>query len=431
MTTARSGQRKRGGLLKAAAFLLPAAILLGAMLVYPIIFTLIRSTFDASGNTFVGIDNYVRVFSEPRTLVAIRNNLIWVLVVPLTVTGLGLVLAVLSNKMRFRSAFRLFLFLPLVVSGLAAGVTFRFLYAADPEVGAINALVRAVNHQFRPPGEYPTARPSGAMTNLAVADGGSIVLTEDVASGEVVNFGLVGIRPSSLSQESGEASPVEAREGFVRGTVWLDAGAGGSPGVIDATERGLPGISVELLQNGRLVGKGLTDGGGRFEIEAPPGAYQVQLAASAFRPPHPGIAWLGPALITPSIMIGYIWLQTGFALILIGAGLSGIDREVLEAARLEGANEFQVFWRIITPLLTPVLMVVMVTTTISVLKIFDLVLVIAPESLQQHANVLALEMWRASFGGARDFGLGSALSIVLFLMIVPAMVFNLRRFKAS
>ena len=89
------------------------------------------------------------------------------------------------------------------------------------------------------------------------------------------------------------------------------------------------------------------------------------------------------------------------------------------------------FRHITTPLLAPVLLVVMVTTTISVLKIFDLVLVIAPESLQQHANVLALEMWRASFGGARDFGLGSALSVVLFLLIIPAMVFNLRRFKAS
>ena len=77
----------------------------------------------------------------------------------------------------------------------------------------------------------------------------------------------------------------------------------------------------------------------------------------------------------------------------------------------------------------PVLLVVMVTTTISVLKIFDLVLVIAPESLQQHANVLALEMWRASFGGARDFGLGSALAMLLLVMIIPAMIFNIRNFR--
>lgn len=428
MTTALTG-RGRGGLWKAAAFLFPALILLGAMLVYPIIFTVIRSTFDASGQNFIGLDNYVKIFSEPRTLVAIRNNIIWVLVVPLAVTGLGLVLAVLSNNLRFRSAFRLFLFLPLVVSGLAAGVTFRFLYAADPEVGAMNALVRAVSHLFNPPGDYPTARPSAA-TELT-AEGDAYVFASPVNAGAVVNLGLVGVRPGNLPEEALTAAPAEAVPGTVSGTVWLDASAGGTPGVIDEAERGLPGITVELLQDGRVQATGVTDGSGRFSIAAGAGDYTLRLAENTFRAPHPGVAWLGPTLITPAIMLGYIWMQTGFALILVGAGLSGIDRELLESARIEGANEFQVFRHITTPLLAPVLLVVMVTTTISVLKIFDLVLVIAPESLQQHANVLALEMWRASFGGARDFGLGSALSVVLFLLIIPAMVFNLRRFKAS
>jgi len=428
VTTALTG-RGRGGLWKAAAFLFPALILLGAMLVYPIIFTVIRSTFDASGQNFIGLDNYVKIFSEPRTLVAIRNNIIWVLVVPLAVTGLGLVLAVLSNNLRFRSAFRLFLFLPLVVSGLAAGVTFRFLYAADPEVGAMNALVRAVSHLFNPPGDYPTARPSAA-TELT-AEGDAYVFASPVNAGAVVNLGLVGVRPGNLPEEALTAAPAEAVPGTVSGTVWLDASAGGTPGVIDEAERGLPGITVELLQDGRVQATGVTDGSGRFSIAAGAGDYTLRLAENTFRAPHPGVAWLGPTLITPAIMLGYIWMQTGFALILVGAGLSGIDRELLESARIEGANEFQVFRHITTPLLAPVLLVVMVTTTISVLKIFDLVLVIAPESLQQHANVLALEMWRASFGGARDFGLGSALSVVLFLLIIPAMVFNLRRFKAS
>lgn len=429
MTTARSGRLSRGGLLKAAAFLLPAALFLGAMLVYPIIFTAIRSTFDASGQNFVGLGNYVKIFSEPRTLVAIRNNLIWVLVVPIAVTGIGLILAVLSNNLRFRSAFRLFLFLPLVVSGLAAGVTFRFLYAADPDVGAVNALVRGVAHIFQPPGDYPTARPA-ATAPLEALDGG-FLSTEPVASGSTLNLGLVGIMPGRLPEGSERALAAEPAAGTVQGTVWLDASAGGTPGVIDEAELGLPGITVQLLSGNRVEGSALTDGAGRFSIEAPPGDYQVQLAPNQFRAPHPGVAWLGPALITPAIMIGYIWMQTGFALIIVGAGLSGIDKELQESARIEGATEFQVLRQITIPLLAPVLLVVMVTTTISVLKIFDLVLVIAPESLQQHANVLALEMWRASFGGARDFGLGSALSVVLFLLIIPAMIFNLRRFKAS
>ena len=237
MTTARSGRLSRGGLLKAAAFLLPAALFLGAMLVYPIIFTAIRSTFDASGQNFVGLGNYVKIFSEPRTLVAIRNNLIWVLVVPIAVTGIGLILAVLSNNLRFRSAFRLFLFLPLVVSGLAAGVTFRFLYAADPDVGAVNALVRGVAHIFQPPGDYPTARPA-ATAPLEALDGG-FLSTEPVASGSTLNLGLVGIMPGRLPEGSERALAAEPAAGTVQGTVWLDASAGGTPGVIDEAELGL------------------------------------------------------------------------------------------------------------------------------------------------------------------------------------------------
>src|SRR5690606_15129512 len=147
-------------LLKVAAFLGPALIILGALLVYPIIFTGVRSTFDASGNNFVGLANYEQIFTQPRTLIAVRNNLIWVLVVPAIITSLGLVFAVLSNRLPWRSAFRMAIFLPLVVSGLAAGVTFRFLFAASPEVGTANAMARALVHIFQPPGEYPTARVS-------------------------------------------------------------------------------------------------------------------------------------------------------------------------------------------------------------------------------------------------------------------------------
>src|SRR5690625_556323 len=244
------------------------------MLVYPIIFTVIRSTFDASGQNFIGLDNYVKIFSEPRTLVAIRNNIIWVLVVPLAVTGLGLVLAVLSNNLRFRSAFRLFLFLPLVVSGLAAGVTFRFLYAADPEVGAMNALVRTVSHLFSPPGDYPGARPAAA-TELTAADSGALVLDGNVTAGQVVNLGLVGILPGNLPETSLPAAAADPAADTVQVTVWLDVSAGGTPGVIDEAERGLPNIAVELLQDGRVQATAVTDGDGRFSLDAPPGDYQL------------------------------------------------------------------------------------------------------------------------------------------------------------
>ncbi|MDQ3476752.1 MAG: sugar ABC transporter permease, partial [Actinomycetota bacterium] len=81
------------------------------------------------------------------------------------------------------------------------------------------------------------------------------------------------------------------------------------------------------------------------------------------------------------------------------------------------------------PLLAPVLVVVLVTLVINVLKVFDLVYIIAPGSVQDDASVLALQMYRVSFGGADDQGLGSSLSVLLFLLVLPAMAFNIRRFR--
>ena len=81
------------------------------------------------------------------------------------------------------------------------------------------------------------------------------------------------------------------------------------------------------------------------------------------------------------------------------------------------------------PLLGPVIVVVFVTLVINVLKLFDLVFVIAPGSVQSDANVLALQMWRVSFGGGQNQGLGSAISIFLLLLVIPAMIVNVRRFR--
>jgi ABC-type sugar transport system permease subunit len=435
----------------------PAAILLG-FLVYPIGYTVVRSLFDASGETFVGLENYRRIVQEPRTLIALRNNLIWVAVAPTLVTSIGLVLAVLSERVSWKSAFRFLLFMPLVVSGLAAGVAFRFIYASDPQVGLANAITQGIVHAFEPPGEYWGARPTdppesttggterrgtgtGAAPGQAVeTESGALRYNRPIRAGDIVTVGLVGIPPSRVPGEAERARPPDGDAGnrgsgggaAVTGTVWLDftPGGGGTRGVPNAGERGLPGIPVQLLQDGEVVAEGTTGANGRFAVPAREGErYTLQLSEAAFREPDPGITWLGPTLITASIIFVYIWIHTGFALVVIGAGLANINRELLAAARVEGANEFQVFRHVTVPLLRPVVTVVLVSTIISSLKVFDLVYVIAPESVQPDANVLALEMWRASFGGAHDFGLGSAIGTVLFLLILPAMLFNLRRFR--
>ena len=83
------------------------------------------------------------------------------------------------------------------------------------------------------------------------------------------------------------------------------------------------------------------------------GSYKVAIGAATFRKPFGGVSWLGPKLITPAIMIAYIWVWAGFAMVVIGAGLASISREVLEAARTDGATEWQVFRRVTVPMLAP------------------------------------------------------------------------------
>jgi alpha-glucoside transport system permease protein len=102
---------------------------------------------------------------------------------------------------------------------------------------------------------------------------------------------------------------------------------------------------------------------------------------------------------------------------------------VLEAARTDGASELQVFRRVTVPLLAPVLTVVFVTQIISVLKIFDLVLAVAPGSSRDDATVIAFEMWRKAFSGQNQFGLGAAISTFLLLLFVPFIIFRFRSFR--
>jgi alpha-glucoside transport system permease protein len=214
--------------------------------------------------------------------------------------------------------------------------------------------------------------------------------------------------------------------------VWLDftKGGGGKAGAIDGTEKGLPGMTVEAVRDGKVAGTAKTDASGAFALPKLSGAgYTLRLPRSDFAQPFQGVSWLGPSLITPSIIISYLWIWAGFAMVLISAGLAALPRESLEAARVDGATEWQVFRRVTVPLVRPVLIVVLVTLVINVLKIFDLVYILTPDSSQGAATVVAVEMYKVSFGGGPDSGLGSALGVLLFLLVVPAMIFNIRRLR--
>src|SRR5207244_6207506 len=176
---------------------------------------------------------------------------------------------------------------------------------------------------------------------------------------------------------------------------------------------------------GHAVQSATTDANGTFDFsKVPAGSYTTAIGAETFARPWGGISWLGSKLITPALLIAYVWIWAGFAMVVIAAGLSAMPRDVLEAARTDGASELQVFRRVTVPLLAPVLSVVFITMIINVLKVFDLVVSLAPESVQNDANVIALAMWRTSFGGVNDFGVGSAIAVFLFVLVIPVVAVN-------
>jgi alpha-glucoside transport system permease protein len=411
---------------QAIPFLLPALVLLAALVLYPLVYSLIRSFFDASGNEFVGPRNYVDTFTDTRTLTAFRNNVIWVVVAPAAVTGIGLVLAVLTERIRWATAFRLVLFMPMAISLFASGIIFRLVYEQSPDQGVVNAVAVGVHDVFSPASKYPNARP---RDGYAATDAGYTAIRPSKA-GDTITLPLIGYSPVDLPPQSLPASPPAAATEELRGVVWLDVSVGGKTGTVDPTERGMPGIAVEAVRDGQVVARTTTGDDGRFTFpDLGTAAVTVRLPEDNFTLPFRGLTWLGASLITPVIISSWIWIMTGFAITFIAAGLSAIPRDALEAARVDGATEWQVFKRVTVPLLSPVLLVVFVTLVINVLKIFELVFVIAPGSVQSEANVLALQMWQVSFGTGGDQGAGSALAVILFLLVAPAMLFNIRRFR--
>lgn len=414
----------------AAAFLLPALVLLGALVVHPIGYSLYRSLFDRSGDTFVGGDNYREILSDDTIRTALKNTALWVVFAPATATALGLIFAVLTERVSWGTAFKLLVFMPMAISMLAAGIIFRLVYDHDPDRGVANAVWVGVHDTFAESSAFPKARP-GRDSPLADAGGGAFITRDPVRAGTPVLLPLVGVAPEALPEGTRTAGRSDAVPGKVTGTVWQDftRGGGGATNVVDPTEQGYAGMRVEAVKDGRVVDAATAGADGTFTLSAKADGALLRLPAANFREAYAGVEWLGPALVTPAIIGAYVWMWAGFAMVLIGAGLAAVPRELLEAARVDGANEWQVFRRITVPLLAPVLVVVLVTLVINVMKIFDLVFVIAPGAVQDDANVLALQLYRTSFGTDADPGLGSAIAVLLLVLVIPVMLVNIRRLR--
>ncbi len=271
----------------------PAAILLTIYLVLPTIQTILLSLRDARSENFIGLENYVYVFTNNNMQTAFRNNLIWLVFFTIATVVFGLLIAVLTDRVRYEAVVKSLIFLPMAISFVAAGVIWKLMY------------------DFQPAG-----------------------------------------RPQT---------------GFVNGM--LDA------------------------------------------------------AFPSFEPQ----AWLvsQPTNNIALIIIG-VWMWTGFAMVILSAGLKSIPEEVMEAARVDGANEWQIFWRITIPIMQSTIAVVTTTMIINVLKIFDIIYVMTNGNFG--TEVIANRMYKEMFN-FHHFGRASAIAVILLLAVIPVMWINIRRFR--
>ncbi len=273
-------------------WLVPGFVLLAGFLVYPVVHTFVLSFMNASSSRFVGLKNYLYIFTAPSMLVVLRNNLLWLLIFPTATVVLGLVIAVLTDRVRYEWAVKASIFVPMAISLVAAGVIWKFMY------------------QYQPAGEAQTGTVNALLSSV-----------------------LPGFEPRA----------------------WL---------------------FDKSLNNGALI----------FVL---------------------------------------VWMWVGFAMVILYAALKGIDEALLEAARLEGASELQIFFRITLPLMMPTVIVVTTTLVISVLKVFDIVYVMTNGALG--TEVVANRMYKEMFN-YNDFGRASAFATLLLVAIIPVMFINIRRF---
>jgi alpha-glucoside transport system permease protein len=288
---------------QAFVFIGPALLLLGVLIVYPMVRTIIYSF----GNTntrleitrWIGFDNYTRMFTADKSFFnidefppsgALINNLKWLVLYTALSLLLGLLIAVLAARVRYEAAVKAIVFVPMAISATAVAIIWKFVYEPDPDLGSLNAFI--------------------------------------------TTFG---------------ADPV---------------------------------------------------------------------------------AWYGRAdTVNYALIFAYVWASTGFAMVVLSAALKGISEEVIEAARTDGASEWDIFRRIQLPLLSLPISVVTVWLLVNVIKVFDIIYVLTGGGPGGSSEVIAVTMVD-EFGNGEG-GYAAAIAVVMMLLIIPIMAFNIRRFRSE
>jgi alpha-glucoside transport system permease protein len=269
---------------------LPAIGFATIFMVYPTIRTVFLSFRNNADTKWVGLDNYNYFFTFPDTLTSLRNSLLWLVFYTFFAVGLGLIIAILLDRVRYESLAKIAIFLPVPISAVAASIIWKFMF------------------DYQPPGSVQTGTLNAAI-------------------------GVFGAQPI--------------------------------PWLVNSTTN-------------------------------------------------------NPALI----FVG-IWSIVGFCMVIISASLKSISTEVLEAARIDGANELRIVQLIVTPLLWPTITVVGTTMIINALKTFDIVYVLTSGAYD--TDVIATQMFRQLSNA--HYARAAAVGVVLFVAIVPLLVVNIRRFQ--
>jgi len=280
----------RANMIRPWLFLFPALAALSVYLAYPVVETLrlsLTERLPGNESRFVGLQNYQNMVNESKFWEAMRNNMMWLLIVPAFSTMFGLLAAQLSDRVRWGNLAKSLIFMPMAISFVGAAVIWKLVYDARPidqdQIGVMNAIY--------------------------------------------LFFG--GTEPQN----------------------WLT----------------IPGWNNIFL------------------------------------------------------MAVLVWIQTGFAMVILSAALRGIPEETVEAAIVDGANPFQVFFKIKVPQIMGTIVVVWTTITIVVLKVFDIVF--AMTNGQWETQVLANYMYDKLFR-ANDWGIGSASAMIIMLLVSPILVWN-------
>jgi alpha-glucoside transport system permease protein len=343
-------------------FIFPAFFVLSVYLAYPVVETLRLSLTDRQlGGAFVGLANYQQMFDEPKFWEAMRNNMLWLIVVPAASTAFGLTVATLTDRLAWGNIAKSLIFMPMAISFVGASVIFKLIYDARPEEAAQIGVLNAVWLQF-----------DGGVGSLIVLRLLPVALLACAAAAMLFVAWLL-VRPLVRRDRAPMA--------------WL---------------RVL--VSAGLLY---LVVAALTSIVGTMTSELPYGEPQQWLTI--------------PFWNNFFLMVVLIWIQTGFAMVILSAALRGIPEETIEAAIIDGAGPLTLFFQIKVPQIMGTIVVVWTTITLVVLKVFDIVF--AMTNGQWETQVLANYMYDKLFR-ANDWGIGSASAIIIMLLVTPILVWN-------